>query len=31
MGLDPLGDKAKFKWWYKVATMPEHRFSRSFL
>ena len=21
-------DKAKLKWWYKVATMPEHRYSR---
>ena len=32
MGLDSLQgrrDKAKLKWWYKVATMPEHRYSRS--
>ena len=31
MGLDSLQgrrDKAKLKWWYKVATMPEHRYSR---
>ena len=21
-------DKAKLKWWYKVASMPEHRYSR---
>ena len=28
MGLDSLRDKAKLKWWYKVATMPEHRYSR---
>ena len=21
-------DKAKLKWWYKLATMPEHRYSR---
>ena len=30
-GLDSLQgrrDKAKLKWWYKVATMPEHRYSR---
>ena len=30
MGLDSLQgrrDKAKLKWWYKVATMPEHRYS----
>ena len=29
MGLDSLQghrDKAKLKWWYKVATMPEHRY-----
>ena len=31
MGLDSLQgrrDKAKLKWWYKVATMPEHQYSR---
>ena len=31
MGLDSLQgrrDRAKLKWWYKVATMPEHRYSR---
>ena len=31
MGLDSLQgrrDKAKLKWWYKVASMPEHRYSR---
>ena len=31
MGLDSLQgrrDKAKLKWWCKVATMPEHRYSR---
>ena len=31
MGLDSLQgrrDKAKLKWWYKVATMQEHRYSR---
>ena len=31
MGLDSLQgrrEKAKLKWWYKVATMPEHRYSR---
>ena len=31
MGLDSLQgrrDKAKLKWWYKVATMPEHWYSR---
>ena len=31
MGLDLLQghrDKAKLKWWYKVAIMPEHRYSR---
>ena len=31
MGLDSLQgrrDKAKLKWWYKVATMLEHRYSR---
>ena len=31
MGLDSLQgrrDKAKLKWWYKVATMREHRYSR---
>ena len=31
MGLDSLQgrrDKAKLKWWYKLATMPEHRYSR---
>ena len=31
MGLDSLQgrrDKAKLKWWYKVATMPEYRYSR---
>ena len=31
MGLDSLQgrrDKAKLKWWYKVATVPEHRYSR---
>ena len=31
MGLNSLQgrrDKAKLKWWYKVATMPEHRYSR---
>ena len=31
MGLDSLQgrrDKANLKWWYKVATMPEHRYSR---
>ena len=31
MGLDSLQgrrDKAKLKRWYKVATMPEHRYSR---
>ena len=31
MGLDSLQgrrDTAKLKWWYKVATMPEHRYSR---
>ena len=31
MGLDSLQgrrDKAKLKWWYKVATMPERRYSR---
>ena len=30
MGLDSLQgrrDKAKLKWWYKVATMPEHQYS----
>ena len=30
MGLDSLQgrrDTAKLKWWYKVATMPEHRYS----
>ena len=27
MGLDVI---AKLKWWYKVATMPEHRYSRKF-
>ena len=33
MGLDSLQgrrDKAKLKWWYKLATMPEHRYSRKF-
>ena len=31
MWLDSLQgrrDKAKLKWWYKVATMPMHRYSR---
>ena len=31
MGLDSLQgrrDKAKLKWWYKVVTMAEHRYSR---
>ena len=31
MGLDSLQDcrdKAKLKWWYKVATMLDHRYSR---
>ena len=31
MGLDSLQsrrDKAKLKWLYKVATIPEHRYSR---
>ena len=31
MGLDSLQGcrvKAKLKWWYKLATMPEHRYSR---
>ena len=31
MGLDSLQgrrDKAKLKWWYKVVTMLEHRYSR---
>ena len=31
MGLDSLQgrrDKAKLKWWYNIATMPQHRYSR---
>ena len=34
MGLDSLQgrrDKAKLKWWYKVATMPEYHIQGSFL
>ena len=28
MGLDSLQGRRDKKWWYKVATMPEHRYSR---
>ena len=31
MGLDTLQscrDRAKLKWWYKLATLPEHRYPK---